>query len=123
MGGPVFRGKLLGAAVTAADPLHYLECLSVDPVLMRKAGFRVGERVLVVSKRTGRTWEGSVARSRRANSGEVKTNSALTQLFRVGEKVDILAFDLRPLEARPWSDRKTRVVRLGEDNRILEPAP
>lgn len=117
--GPVFRGKLLGATVTAADPLHYLECLSVDPVLMRQAGFRVGERVLVVSKTTGKSWEGLLARSRRANSGEVKANSALTRLFRVGEKVDVLAFDLRPLAARPWSDRKTRVVRLGEGNRPL----
>jgi len=109
----VFHAKLFDATVTRANPDHFLEGLTLDPALIEKVGFYAGEKVLVVRRATGETLELHIMPGRRG-SGELAVNREAARALKVGERVDLYAFDLRQDVRRP------RTAVLGRNNRVLE---
>ncbi|MFH1236688.1 MAG: aspartate 1-decarboxylase [Parcubacteria group bacterium] len=93
----VLRSKIHKATVTDAN-LDYIGSITIDQELIEKAGFWVGEKVLVVSNTTGARVETYVIAGER-NSGTVCMNGAAAHLIKTGEEIIIMGFEVteRPI--------------------------
>lgn len=106
----VLQGKIHQATVTEAD-VHYVGSITIDRDLIDRAGFWVGQKVLVVSNTTGARLETYVIEAER-DSGVVGINGAAAHLIGKGETVIIMGFALSDTPLEP------RVVLVGPDNRF-----
>lgn len=88
----VLRSKIHKATVTEAN-LAYLGSITIDEALIEKAGFWVGEKVLVVSNTSGVRLETYVIAGKR-NSGIICMNGASALLIKKGEEIIIMGFEL-----------------------------
>ena len=108
----VLRSKIHKATVTEAD-LDYIGSITIDEVLIEKAGFFVGEKVLVVDNTNGARLETYVIRGER-NSGVICMNGAASHLIKVGDKIIVMGFELSDKPIKPTNilvDEKNRFVR------------
>jgi len=96
----MLRSKLHKAIVTEAD-IRYIGSITIDEALIKKAGFWVGEKVLVVSNTTGQRLETYVLAGARG-SGIICMNGAAALLIKKGEEIIVMGFELcaRPIKAR-----------------------
>jgi len=88
----MLRSKIFKATVTEAS-VKYKGSITIDEDLIDKAGFWVGEKVLVVSNTTGNRLETYVIAGLRG-SGTVCMNGAAAHLIKKGEIVIIMGFEL-----------------------------
>lgn len=88
----VLRSKIHKATVTEAN-INYIGSITVDEALIEKAGFWVGEKVLVVSNISGVRLETYVIAGLR-NSGIICMNGASAKLIKKGEEIIIMGFEL-----------------------------
>lgn len=88
----VLRSKIHKATVTEAN-LAYLGSITIDEVLIEKAGFWIGEKVLVVSNTSRSRLETYVIAGKR-NSGIICMNGAASLLIKRGEEIIIMGFEL-----------------------------
>lgn len=86
------HGKIHKATVTQAD-LNYVGSITIDEDLCERAGFREGERVLVVSNTSGSRLETYVIYGARG-SGVICMNGAAAHLVKQGEEIIIMGFEL-----------------------------
>ena len=86
----MLHSKIHGATVTEAD-LNYMGSISIDKILMNKAGMLPYEKVLVVNLATGIRAETYVIEAPE-NSGTIGLNGGLARLGSAGDKVLILCF-------------------------------
>lgn len=108
----ILRSKIHKTTVTEAD-LDYIGSVTIDEDLMEKVGFRVGEKVLVVSNTTGARLETYIIVGKR-NSGIICMNGAAAHLIKKGEEVIIMGFELTDEQIEPKSvlvDENNRFVR------------
>ncbi|MFH1182309.1 MAG: aspartate 1-decarboxylase [Candidatus Woesearchaeota archaeon] len=96
----VLRSKIHKATVTEAN-LNYVGSITIDQDLIDKAGFWIGEKVLVVSNTTGNRLETYVIAGERG-SGIICMNGAAARRIKVGEIVIIMGFELsdKPIKAK-----------------------
>ncbi len=96
----LLRSKIHRATVTKADSA-YVGSITVDEDLMKKAGFWIGEKALVVSLASGVRLETYIIAGK-ANSGEICMNGAAALLIKTGEKIIIMGFELtdKPIECK-----------------------
>jgi aspartate 1-decarboxylase len=88
----VLRSKIHKATVTEAD-VNYVGSITIDKLLIEKAGFWAGEKVLVVSNTTGNRLETYVIVGK-PGSGEICMNGAAALRIKAGEEIIIMGFEL-----------------------------
>ncbi|MEI7809957.1 MAG: aspartate 1-decarboxylase [bacterium] len=86
------RSKIHKATVTEAN-LNYVGSITIDKKLIEKAGFHVGEKVLVVSNTSGARLETYIIEGE-INSGVICMNGAAAHLIKKGEEIIIMGFEL-----------------------------
>lgn len=108
----LLRSKIHKATVTDAD-LKYEGSIAVDEELLKKAGFWLGEKVLVVSNTTGARLETYIIKGER-NSGTICMNGAAAHLIKKGEEIIIMGFEL--------TDKliKAKIVLVDKGNRFTK---
>lgn len=94
------RSKIHRATVTEANPA-YTGSITIDRILLEKAGLLPGEKVLVVSLSSGARLETYIIAGPK-NSGEICMNGAAALLIKRGEKIIIMGFELanRPVRQK-----------------------
>lgn len=108
----LLRSKIHKATVTDAN-LKYEGSIAVDEALLKKVGFWLGEKVLVVSNTTGARLETYIIKGER-NSGVICMNGAAAHLIKKGEEIIIMGFEL---SSRPI---KAKIVLVDEENRFVK---
>ena len=94
----LMKSKIHRATVTGAE-LNYEGSLSVDKILLEKAGMYPHEKVQVVNLNNGNRFETYVIEAE-AGSGEVCLNGPAARMGLVGDKIIIIAYcGLTPDEA------------------------
>jgi len=93
------RSKIHNATVTEAN-INYLGSITIDKVLVEKAGFDNGEKVAVWDITNGERLETYIIEGER-NSGEIVMNGAAARKIKKGHKVIIAGFELsdKPIES------------------------
>jgi aspartate 1-decarboxylase len=96
----ILRSKIFKALVTEAD-INYKGSITIDEELIDRAGFLIGEKVLVVSNTTGERLETYIISGKR-NSGTICMNGAAAHVIKKGEEIIIMGFELtdKPIEPR-----------------------
>jgi aspartate 1-decarboxylase len=108
----LLRSKIHQAVVTGAS-VDYVGSIAIDLDLVERAGFMVGEKVLVVSNTSGARLETYVIEAPR-RSGTVEMNGAAAHLIQKGEEIIVMGFELsdEPVEQKlVLVDKENRFVR------------
>lgn len=108
----LLRSKIHQAVVTGAS-VDYVGSIAIDLDLVERAGFMVGEKVLVVSNTSGSRLETYIIEAPRG-SGTVEMNGAAAHLIQKGEEIIIMGFELADEPVNPklvLVDRENRFVR------------
>lgn len=88
----IVRSKIHKATVTQAD-VNYIGSITIDAELIEKVGFWIGEKVLVVSNKTGVRLETYVIEGERG-SGDICMNGGAALLIKPGEEIIVMAFEI-----------------------------
>ncbi len=107
----VLRSKIHNATVTDAR-LDYVGSITIDEDLVDRAGFIIGEKVLVVDNTNGARVETYVIRGERG-SGTICMNGACAHLVKKGDQVIIMGFELSDTTIEP------RILLVDEKNRFV----
>ncbi|MDR1784196.1 MAG: aspartate 1-decarboxylase [Endomicrobium sp.] len=109
----VLSSKIFKATVTQAN-VNYEGSITIDTDLCDKAGFWIGEKVLVVSNTSGSRLETYVIPGK-SGSGIICMNGAAAHLIREKEEVIIMGFKLSDKPIKPrivFVDKSNKVVRI-----------
>jgi len=93
------RSKIHNATVTEAN-INYIGSITIDKVLLEKAGFNNGEKVAVWDITNGERLETYIIEAKR-NSGEIVMNGAAARKIKKGHKVIIAGFELSDKQIKP----------------------
>lgn len=107
----VLQGKIHKATVTEAD-VNYVGSITIDGELIERAGFWVGQKVLVVSNTTGARLETYVISGERG-SGRIGMNGAAAHLINAGEEIIIIGFCFSEKPVEP------KAILVDENNRFV----
>ncbi len=104
------RSKIHRATVTEAR-LDYEGSITVDIELLERAGFWIGEKVLIADVNNGNRFETYTLPGDRG-SGIIALNGAAAHKCQIGDKIIIMGFELtdEPIHAK--------VVLVDENNRV-----
>lgn len=108
----ILRSKIHRATVTDAN-LDYIGSVTIDEDLIEKAGFLIGEKVLVVDNTNGARVETYVIRGER-DSGIICMNGASAHLINQGDQVIIMGYELSDTPIEPKNilvDDKNKFIR------------
>ncbi|MCX6784393.1 MAG: aspartate 1-decarboxylase [Candidatus Komeilibacteria bacterium] len=96
----LLSGKIHNATVTEAD-INYIGSITIDESLIKKVNFWPGQKVLVVSNKTGVRLETYIIVGAK-NSGVICMNGASARLIKKGEEIIIMGFEIsaKPIEAK-----------------------
>jgi aspartate 1-decarboxylase len=108
----VLSSKIFKATVTETN-LNYKGSITIDTELCDKAGFWIGEKVLVVSNTSGSRLETYVIPGK-PGSGVICLNGASAHLIKKGEEVIIMGFTLSDKPIEP------KIVFVDQNNKIIE---
>jgi aspartate 1-decarboxylase len=115
----MLRGKIHRATVTDKH-VGYNGSITVDPLLLEKAGLKVGEAVLVSDINNGTRHETYIQRGE-PGKGQIVLNGAAARLGEVGDLVIIMGFAYcTPEEA---DTLESKVVLVDELNRFKSYLP
>ena len=106
------RSKIHKAIVTDTD-LEYVGSIGVDKDLLKKAGFLLGEKVLVVDNTNGSRIETYLIEEKE-NSGSVVIYGAAAHLIKKGDEIIIMGFELADKTI------KAKNILLDKKNRFLK---
>lgn len=108
----LLRSKIHKAIVTESNP-EYIGSITVDETLMKKAGFWLGEKVLVVSNTSGTRLETYIIPGKR-DSRIICMNGAASHLIKKDEEIIIMGFELTNKLIKPRNilvDKSNKFVR------------
>ncbi|MDR1942532.1 MAG: aspartate 1-decarboxylase [Endomicrobium sp.] len=108
----VLSSKIFKATVTEAN-LQYKGSITIDMDLCDKAGFWIGEKVLVVSNTSGERLETYIMPGK-PNSGVICMNGAAAHIIKTGEEVIIMGFTLSDKPINP------KIVFVDKNNKIIK---
>jgi aspartate 1-decarboxylase len=103
-------------AVVKAKVLDYEGSITIDEVLVEKAGLLKGEKVEVLNLNTGARFQTYVMIGER-NSGMICVNGPAARLVEVGDKVVIINYCILPIEIA--STHKYKVIYVDKDNKFI----
>ena len=106
----MLRSKIHRATVTEAR-LDYEGSITIDIDLLERAGFWIGEKVLIADVNNGNRFETYTLPGDRG-SGIIALNGAAAHKCQIGDKIIIMGFELtdEPIHAK--------VVLVDENNRV-----
>ena len=106
----MLRSKIHRATVTEAR-LDYEGSITVDIELLERAGFWIGEKVLIADVNNGNRFETYTLPGDRG-SGIIALNGAAAHKCQIGDKIIIMGFELtdEPIHAK--------VILVDENNRV-----
>lgn len=107
----LLRSKIHQAVVTGAS-VDYVGSIAIDLDLVERAGFMVGEKVLVVSNTSGARLETYIIEAPRG-SGTIEMNGAAAHLIQKGEEIIIMGFELADSPVEP------KLVLVDHENRFV----
>ena len=111
----LLKSKIHRAQVTAAN-IKYEGSMTIDSVLMDKAGLLPYEKILCSNLANAARFE-TYAIPGKPGSGEIVLNGAAAHLGKPGDRITIMSFtEVEAGEAKSW---KPRVIVLGEKNVIV----
>ncbi len=93
------RSKIHNATVTEAK-LNYMGSITIDKILVKKAGMHEGEKVAVWDKTNGYRLETYVIMGPE-NTGTICINGAAAKKIEKGHKVIIAGFELSDRQIKP----------------------
>ena len=108
----LLRSKIHKAIVTDEN-LGYVGSLGIDEDLIKKAGFMIGEKILVVSNTSGVRLETYII-SEKAGSGKIAMYGAACKLIKKSEEIIIMGFELSDKEINP------KVVLVDKNNKFVK---
>jgi aspartate 1-decarboxylase len=108
----VISSKIFRATVTEAN-LNYEGSITIDTELCEKAGFWIGEKVLVVSNTSGARLETYIIPGK-SGSGVICMNGAAAHLIKKGEEIIIMGFTLSDKSLVP------KIVHVDKNNKIIK---
>lgn len=108
--------KIHNCTLTAAN-LHYVGSISIDEVLLNKAGILPYEQVQVVNNSNGERFI-TYAIPAPPNSGAIELNGAAARLGITGDRLIIMTYGQLTLEE--LKNYSPTVVIVDENNRLLE---
>lgn len=112
----VCKSKIHRATVTGAD-VNYEGSITIDPVLIKKAGLIVYERVLVANVSNGNRFDTYVIPGKKG-AGEIILNGAAALKGKPGDLVIILAYiHMSPKKAKKF---KPSFVHVDAENRPIK---
>ncbi|MDR2666417.1 MAG: aspartate 1-decarboxylase [Endomicrobium sp.] len=109
----VLSSKIFKARVTQAN-INYEGSITIDTDLCDKAGFWIGEKVLVVSNTTGNRLETYII-SGESGSGVICMNGAAAHLIKEKEEVIIMGFKLSDKPIKPkivFVDKNNKAIKI-----------
>ncbi|BAZ86302.1 aspartate 1-decarboxylase [Dolichospermum compactum] len=112
----LLSAKIHNCTLTAAN-INYVGSISIDEVLLAKAGIFPYEQVQVVNIANGERFI-TYAISAPANSGAIELNGAAARLGVVGDRLIIMAYGQFTMEELKCYS--PTVVIVGEKNQLLE---
>lgn len=107
----VLQGKIHQATITEAN-LNYVGSITIDAILIERAGFWIGQKVLVVSNTSGARLETYIIAAP-PGSGTVGMNGAAAHLIKAGEEVIVIGFCFSEKPVEP------HVILVDKRNRFL----
>lgn len=114
----MLKGKIHRAVVKQAE-LNYVGSITIDPVLMEKAGILEYEYVQIADVENGNRFE-TYTIAGEPNSGMICLNGAAARQVSVGDHVIIMCYaQMTPEEAK---DHKPSVVFVDDKNHIAKVA-
>jgi aspartate 1-decarboxylase len=112
----VLKSKIHCATVTEAN-LEYVGSITIDSLLMEKAGILPGERVYIANRNNGERFDTYVI-SGPAASGVICLNGAAARKAQVGDVIIIMSYALMsPEEAKDFTPS---IVFPNSDNRLAD---
>ena len=108
----MIRSKIHKARVTESN-IDYIGSVTIDQLLIEKAGFLAGEKVLVASNTSGARLETYIISGKR-NSGAICMNGASAHLIKAGEEIIIMGFELTDKKIKPKNvlvDKNNRFIK------------
>ncbi|HLP87098.1 MAG TPA: aspartate 1-decarboxylase [Nostocaceae cyanobacterium] len=112
----LLSAKIHNCTLTAAN-INYVGSISIDEVLLEKAGILPYEQVQVVNKSNGERFI-TYAIPAPANSGAIELNGAAARLGVTGDRLIIMTYGQFSLEE--LKQYSPTVVIVDENNRLLE---
>lgn len=112
----MFKSKIHRATVTEAN-LNYVGSITIDKVLLDKAGILPGEKVQIVNNNNGARLETYTIEGKE-NTGVVCLNGAAARLVQPGDKIIIIAYCL--LDSKEAKEFKPNILILDDENKIIE---
>lgn len=110
----ILKSKIHKATVTQCN-LDYEGSITIDSLLMKKAGILLYEKVLVANISRGTRWE-TYAIAGNQGEGVIGLNGAAARLGKVGDLVTIMAFtELQEKRAKRF---RPKIIVLGKKNKI-----
>ncbi len=106
------RSKIHKATITEAK-VDYIGSITIDFVLIEKAGFDEGEKVAVWDITNGERLETYVILGKE-NSGEICMNGAAAKKIKKGHKVIIAGFELSNKKIEP------KIILVNENNKFIK---
>ncbi|QSV56118.1 MAG: aspartate 1-decarboxylase [Dolichospermum sp. UKL201] len=112
----LLSAKIHNCTLTAAN-INYVGSISIDEVLLKKAGIFLYEQVQVVNIANGERFI-TYAIPAPANSGAIELNGAAARLGVVGDRLIIMTYGQFTIEELKYYS--PTVVIVGEKNQLLE---
>jgi len=112
----VLKSKIHRVVVTEAD-LRYIGSITIDEAIIKEAGIRPYEQVMISNLNNGERFETYVIPGRK-NSGEICLNGPTARKGVVGDKVIIFCYGY--FEDSGIKNFQPRIIRLNPENRIIK---
>jgi aspartate 1-decarboxylase len=111
----ILKSKIHRAQVTGAN-VQYEGSMTIDPVLMERAGLLPYERILCSNMANAARFETYVIPGERGSS-QIVLNGAAAMLGQPGDRLTIMSFtEIELSAAQNW---EPRVIVLGENNAVV----
>ena len=112
----MLHSKIHRATVTDAN-LHYIGSITIDEVLLKATGMRVGQKVEILNINNGERFSTYIILGE-PNKGEICLNGAAARKVQKGDKVIIVAY--ASYDEKELDTYKPKVVLVDDDNRITQ---
>ncbi|MEW6570911.1 MAG: aspartate 1-decarboxylase [Nitrospirota bacterium] len=111
----ILRAKIHGATVTESN-LSYDGSITIDEMILEKAGMLPYEQVMVSNLNNGERFETYVIPGKK-NSGEICLNGPTARKGVVGDKIIIFCYNY--IEDEKIKGFNPKIILLGEKNKII----
>ncbi len=111
----ILKSKIHRAVVTDKN-INYEGSITIDSILLEKAGIYEGEKVHIYNVNNGLRFETYVIKGKK-NSGEVCVNGAAARLAEKGDIIIIASYGF--IDEKDVKKHKPKIIKIKNNNKIL----